>query len=299
MKKQIKAIRILLTAILVAALTFCALSCNKKEEEPPAPTYATLTFMSYNMRYDGDTGTLSVTQRMPRIIDRLAEYSPDVFGAQEAQPYHIRRLTEEFSDEYTAVYCYRDTISLFNLSPESSPIFFKTEKFDLIDSGHFWLSLTPDVESRMPGADHNRICTWVHLREKEFGEDFYYYNTHLDFAEAQTKSLPVLLSRIEKDATVILGGDLNTDPTEENYATIAAELTDSRVTVGTDMTIGTFHKYGPPEDNIGRHIDYFFYRGDIVPTVHKVITDDEEQWGEGNFASDHYPLLVVFDLKKS
>ena len=288
--------------IVCLAATFCfgALSCqNKKEEpQPEVPTYASLTFMTYNMRYNGDAGTLSVDRRLPRIIDRITTYSPDVFGAQEAQPSHIKGLTEAFADTYTTVYCYRDSINLFNLFPESCPIFFKTEKFDLLASGHFWLSLTPDKESRMPGAGNNRICTWVRLREKEFGQEFYYYNTHLDFGEAQTKSVPVLLSRLEKDATVVLGGDLNIDPTEPNYALLSAELTDSRLTVGTDATIGTFHDYGPAEENIGRHIDYFFYRGDIVPTVHRVITDDIEQWGEGNYASDHYPVLVVFDLKK-
>lgn len=298
MKRISKISRILLVLLFLLLLPAFAFSCEKKDEPEPEPTYASLTFMTYNVRYNGDNGALAALRRLPRIINRIALYSPDVFGAQEAQPYHIKKLTEAFSDTYTAVYCYRNSISFSDLSPESCPIFFKTEKFDLLDSGHFWLSLTPDVESRMPGAGHNRICTWVHLREKEFGQDFYYYNTHLDFGEAQTQSLPVLLSRLEKNATVVLGGDLNMDPTEPNYATVSAELTDSRVTVGTDTTIGTFHDYGPPEDRIDRHIDYFFYRGDILSTVHKVITDDEEQWGEGNFASDHYPVLVVFDLKK-
>ena len=297
MKRLSKTIRPFLAFLLVAVFSAFAFSCEKKDEPDPEPAYATITFMTYNMRYNGDKGNLSVIKRMPRIIRRLYDLYPDIIGAQEAQPYHINHLTDALSEEYTAVYCYRDTPDLFT-SPESCPIFFKTDKFDLLDSGHFWLSLTPDVESRMPGADHNRICTWVHLREKEYGRDFYYYNTHLDFGDAQTQSLPILFSRLEKNATVVLGGDLNMDPTEPNYAAVSAELTDSRVTVGTDMTIGTFHDYGPPEDRIGRHIDYLFYRGDIVPTVHKVITDDEEQWGEGNFASDHYPVWVVFDLKK-
>lgn len=298
MKRLSKLLRLFIALLFIPLLPAIALSCEKKDTtEPEEPTFASLTFMTYNIRYNGDGGNLSVINRIPRIVDRIIEYSPDVFGAQEAQPYHVVSLKESFSNVYTAVYCYRDALGLFN-APESCPIFFKTEKFDLIDSGHFWLSLTPDVESRMPGAGHNRICTWVRLREKEFGREFYYYNTHLDFGEAQDKSVPVLLSRVQKDATVVLGGDFNMNPTEPNYAAVSAELTDSRVTVGTDATIGTFHDYGPPEDRIDRHIDFLFYRGDIFPTVHKVIADDEEVWGEGNFASDHYPVLVVFDLKK-
>ncbi len=292
-----KKIRFFLCAILTVFLTLCAFGCAEKAETTPEElTDVPVTFLTYNMRYNGDSGTLSASSRMPRIIERINEYSPDVIGGQEVQPVHITALKRALEDEYTIVYRYREAIGFSNLSPESCPILFKTDKFELLDSGHFWLSETPDVESKMTGAGHYRICTWVRLREYESDKEFYYYNTHLDFGEAQTKSLPVLLSRLQQDATVVLGGDMNIDPTEPNYATLCASLTDSRVTVGTDMTIGTYHDYGPPEDRIGRHIDFLFYRGSILPTVHKVVCDDEEKWGQGNFASDHYPVYVRFLL---
>ncbi len=294
MRKKVLSLIVLVIILSTSICAFCV-SCGTVRE----PEHASFTIMSYNMRYNGDSGKLSASSRLPRIIARIKEYSPDIVGGQEAQPVHIDRLKEALSDEYDLVFCYRDHLSFKNLSPESCPIFYKKDKFDLLDFGHFWLSETPDVESRMPGAGHNRICTWVKLREKESSREFYYYNVHLDFGEAQTKSLPVLLSRLAGDAPVILGGDLNTDPTEDNYAALCAELTDSRVVVGTDTDIGTYHDYNPPSVYLTRHIDYLMYRGVIRPVTHKVICDDEERWGKGNFASDHYPVLVTFILQKT
>ena len=108
MKRISKISRILLVLLFLLLLPAFAFSCEKKDEPEPEPTYASLTFMTYNVRYNGDNGALAALRRLPRIINRIALHSPDVFGAQEAQPYHIKKLTEAFSDTYTAVYCYRN-----------------------------------------------------------------------------------------------------------------------------------------------------------------------------------------------
>lgn len=274
------------------------LYCNGTKESTMSVENQSANFscMTYNLRYNGDRGAFRVKNRLPRIIEKISDLSPDLLGVQEAQVMHVKALKEALSPEYDIVYCYRQRPSLAHFHPESSPILYKKEKFELLDSGHFWLSKTPDVMSRMPGAQNYRICTWVRLKEKTSWIVFYYYNLHLDFGAAQNKSLPVLLGRVQKDATVIVGGDFNLSPADENYQKIVRELSDSRLVSEKDGESATYHAYRSPSRDIKNHIDFLFYRGDIRPVSHRVVCDDETRWGKGAFASDHYPVLVNFLL---
>ena len=255
-----------------------------------------LVCMSYNFRYDGDKGTRRPKHRLPLIIERIKDLSPDIVGGQEAQSAHIAALRMALSPEYAIVYCYRQKPTLSRLHPECSPILFKKEKFEMLSSGNFWLSETPDVMSKMPGAQNFRICTWVRLKEKTTGKSFFYYNLHLDFGPAQNKSLPVLLSRLDKNSPVLLGGDFNLSPLSDNYKMITAELSDGRLITPAEADKTTYHEYGRFKDVLDEHIDFIFYRGDIRPIEYAVLDDDENRWGKGVFASDHYPVLTKFVL---
>lgn len=52
---------------------------------------------------------------------------------------------------------------------EGAPILWKKDKFELIKSGYFWLSDTPEIESK--GWDEKydcfRMCSYVILKDKK------------------------------------------------------------------------------------------------------------------------------------
>ena len=111
-------------------------------------------------------------------------------------------------------------------------------KFELVKTGHFWYSDTPEVMSgkEWDEAFHcNRICLYVVLREKESGKEFAFMNTHFGFGDGgQVKSVKLLASYAEKLAPlpIFVTGDFNAFPNSPAYA----ELIKPLVYKGKDAT---------------------------------------------------------------
>ena len=62
-----------------------------------------------------------------------------------------------------------------------NPIFYKTDKFEVLESGSFWYSETPNVpNTKFSDSYSPRMCNWAHFRVKATGKEFYYFNTHLE-----------------------------------------------------------------------------------------------------------------------
>ena len=59
-----------------------------------------------------------------------------------------------------------------------NPIYFKTDKFELIEWGSKWLTSTPDLPSIIDGMDTWKGLTYAVLEEKETGTRFIYVNVH-------------------------------------------------------------------------------------------------------------------------
>ena len=77
---------------------------------------------------------------------------------------------------YDSVITFRDE-STFS---EGCPVFYRTDLYDLIDKGSFWLSETPEKMSKDWDSACYRICSYVILKEKQTGLEFVVFNTHLD-----------------------------------------------------------------------------------------------------------------------
>ncbi|MBQ7269598.1 MAG: endonuclease/exonuclease/phosphatase family protein [Bacteroidales bacterium] len=56
----------------------------------------------------------------------------------------------------------------------SNAIFYKEDKFDVLDRGTFWLSSNPSSV----GSDDGHNCAWIKFQWKENGYVFYFFNTH-------------------------------------------------------------------------------------------------------------------------
>src|SRR5690606_11569892 len=138
----------------------------------------TFTVATYNLRFDNpkDIGNLW-KDRMPYVAALIRYHDFDVVGTQEGRPNQLQDLIKALP-QYARYGKGRDDGSD---KGEHSAIFYKKDRFQLLASGDFWLSETPDK----PGLGWdatccNRICSWVYLQDKKTKKKFYFFNVHFD-----------------------------------------------------------------------------------------------------------------------
>lgn len=154
-----------------------------------------ITLMSCNVRCFAldDLFKKSWFYRADLIASNISQVQPDIIGFQEVTWLHYGYL-QEIMPGYDSVITYRDDFIL----SEGCPIFYRTDKFELIDKGSFWLSETPDVMSKDWGSAYYRICSYTILKQKSNGKSFVVFNTHLDNVsdQARIKGISVVLKKI-------------------------------------------------------------------------------------------------------
>jgi len=174
-----------------------------------------VNLMSFNIRMSGmpkEDGDNAWNKRKEAVVRMFKEQNPDVFGVQEMLPDQQKYLCKELPT-YKMVGVGRDD---GRNEGECMGIFFKKDRFVLLDSGTFWLSQTPESPSMGWDAACKRTVTYVQLKDKQSTKKFYYFNTHLDHvgAIARQESVKLLAERIRKivkdtNSVFILGGDMN------------------------------------------------------------------------------------------
>jgi endonuclease/exonuclease/phosphatase family metal-dependent hydrolase len=252
---------------------------------------------SFNIRYDNpkDSGNLW-KDRMPVVAALVRFHQFDVVGTQEGLRNQIDDLQQTLT-EYTHYGLGRDD---GKKKGEHSAIFFKVEKFNLLDKGDFWLSPTPEKPGPGWDARLNRICSWVKLQEKKSGKSFYFFNVHYDHqgVEARKESSKLILEKIGQIAgkePVILAGDFNGDHQSEWYKTLAEGkgLKDSYHLASTPyVNNGSYNSFGK---SLGRKeiIDHVFVSSAFSVNRYGILTDTYN----GKFPSDHYPILVSLSMQ--
>ena len=259
-----------------------------------------------------------------RLVDELM---PDVVGMQE-----VTVTWRSWLDRYVFNDSYAGVGEMRSAGGEANPIYYRKDKFDLVESGTFWLSDTPDVPgSQIAEANYPRICTWVVLRDKATGTEFAHMNTHLDHngnnnstvgasvRNAQTKTI-VKFAQKFGDMPLFLSGDLNTKRTKTNGETYAVikyiegtskvkdeegntytlKLSDARLTA--DKTVDENHtatmtKYydetSSSYEPAREPIDYVFYnQANTKALSYETFLISEN----GNWISDHLPVFTTFRI---
>ena len=189
-------------------------------------------------------------------------------------------------------------------SGECSPVFYKKEKFNLLESGNFWLSETDNKPSVGWDAALPRICTWGKFQIKDNGTCFWYFNLHMDHIgkKARFESSKLVIAKIKSLAgndPVILTGDFNSDQTSDGYKLISGSgiLKDSyEIAQIRYATNGTFNNFNPQQKTDTR-IDHVFVSKDFRVMRYGILTDQYWiQLASGSFEarlpSDHYPVKV-------
>ena len=178
---------------------------------------------------------------------------------------------------------------------EFSAIFYRTNRFELLDHDTFWLSPTPDVAgSQGWDAALPRIVTWGEFRDKETNQRFYHFNTHFDHRgeQARLESARLLAARVAERAhqlPFVVTGDFNAVPTSEPYSVLSEHFVDAREATATEPhgPEGTFSGFTTHADPM-RRIDYVFVNESSSVDRFATLA---EHW-EGRHASDHLPVLA-------
>ena len=260
----------------------------------PAKSDEAVRVMSFNLRYRDDKDG-SVKNRSKITTAIIKQYSPDSVGVQEATGEWIGILSKALGDEYAYVGENREKSS----KSEHSAVFYRKDKFNLLDSGTMWLSDTPDVKySKYEESACTRIATWATLENKQTGEKYAHINTHLDHISdsARVKQAQVLKTKIssleEAGLSVVCTGDFNAEPASEVYGSMLEAMNDSKI-IATNSDKGiTFHDYGKVSEGEGGPIDYIFTSREAKVDTFKIIRITAKDM----YPSDHYPVVadIVF-----
>jgi endonuclease/exonuclease/phosphatase family metal-dependent hydrolase len=278
-------IKHLLTAVLLLTCSFGAFAQH-------------YIFGSFNVRNDnkGDVGNMW-DQRKEIAANLLRFHQFDVFGTQEGKPNQISDLST-LLPEYANHGAGRDD---GKDAGEHSSIFYKKDKFKLLNKGDFWLSETPDK----PGLGWdatccNRIASWVHLQDIKTGKKFFFFNAHFDHQGkiARVESSKLMIKKIKEiagNAAAAFTGDLNGGHDSEWYLILknSGFLTDTYTQVKNPyVNNSSFNGWGKQLEG-NEIIDHVFVTKDFTAQRWGILTDTYR----GKFVSDHFPILVEVKLK--
>jgi endonuclease/exonuclease/phosphatase family metal-dependent hydrolase len=235
-------------------------------------------------------------------VRTILRYEPDVMGFQE------------FDDGHRTTY--RDHFGAYeshDLGTEGEgsglAIYWKREKFRLLDAGKFWLCRDPDIPTLDWGLEYPLGAVWVKLECAETGAPLLFLNTHYEDGpwgeEMRREGTRILLSQLEKIAPgvpSIVVADFNCNPWSHAYRLyMDAGFVDAYRAAGhgDSAESSTFHGFRGREYfalewgvEVYWRVDWMLLRGGahhrFQPTSCTIARDAEPPV----YASDHYPVVA-------
>jgi endonuclease/exonuclease/phosphatase family metal-dependent hydrolase len=256
--------------------------------------------LSFNIRYAApEDGPNAWELRRELAIETIRHHDADVLGLQEVLASQAAELRAALP-EYGFVGVGRDDGAA---QGEFVPIFYRRKRFELTDSGHFWLSSQPGQPGSIGwDAALPRMATWVRLRFKDAPlTELTVVNTHFDHRGERARSESAKLIRRLAESLggqpLVVLGDFNCPPGSEPHWILTEErshptaLRDAwTVADSSEADAGTYHAFtGEPRE--GR-IDWILTsrRCEVVD-----VSIDRTQRG-GRYPSDHFPVVATLRL---
>lgn len=269
-----------------SAVVVCVLMLGMTD--PGGATAAPLRVMTFNVRVPVDAGMNAWVNRRDLLVSVIEAEHPDLLGTQE--------LTAEQGAYIVAHlhgYAWFGQGREGGAQGEHMGVFYRTDRLEVLRSGDFWLSDTPDVPgSKTWGQPYPRMVTWAHFRLRDGGGTFAYFNTHFPYRPEDVRprmlSADEIMQRIDKlpsTTRVILTGDFNCGPDSPVYAKLTGTLHDTWTAAATRSGPAlTFHNFtGTPD----QRIDWILTRGFKTAAVQTVTTH-----AGARYPSDHFPVVA-------
>jgi endonuclease/exonuclease/phosphatase family metal-dependent hydrolase len=255
----------------------------------PAPTDCRV--VTYNVLYAGaEMGGPAWEHRRDAVVGELARLSPDIVALQEVwldQLPELQAALPEFS--WVAV---DDT-------QQHTPIAYRSDAFDLLDRGSFWL-VGPETEPGRPGWDgsYQRLVTHATLQDRSGGPALTVMSVHLDHEgeRARREGVTLVRDRLEDcpGSEGVVAGDFNCRPGSVAYERATADRPDGRSL--RDAAAVADSREGPPETYTGlrpeddpQNIDHVLVTGGL--DVERVVTCVPPA-ESASPPSDHRPVLA-------
>jgi endonuclease/exonuclease/phosphatase family metal-dependent hydrolase len=286
------------TPIVLAGLTlWCSAARSHVRSELAEPVVAVMSF-NIRMNYQDD-GPNNWEHRRDWMADLVNYHKPALLGTQETfypQYVDLKERLPEY-DSFGPVEGRQGA--------ESVAIFYLKSHYELVASGTFWLSPTPETQSLGWDAALRRVVTWGEFATKTNNLRVFFFATHFDHMgnTARKESVNMLLQQVHEIAgriTAFIAGDFNLRPDSDYYTTLTAG-TDGLPRFYDTRTMAE-EPYGPPWTihNFGKtavderpRIDYIFTNKELEVLEYVNIS---EQRGDV-FPSDHNPQMATIRLK--
>lgn len=285
--------------IVLAGLPVTILSLGAVLGDDSAPD---VKVMSYNVRFgtaaDGDNHW---DKRKAYLADAVKAFDPDLFGTQETLGFQRDYLAGELPT-HGVLGVGRDD---GKEKGEIMALYWRKDRFDKLDGGHFWLSETPDVPgSKSWDSSLPRMATWVKLRDRKdsAAKLVLFVNTHFDHRgqNARVESAKLVRARVEelgKGCSVIVTGDFNAGEGSEPYRALFGKQGDRESPVVDTFRVahptrgdaeGTFSGFKASAAG-GSRIDWIAASRDW--TVRSAGIDRTSR--DGRTPSDHFAVTAV------
>ena len=260
-------------------------------EEPSNPV-ASLRLVSNNIAMFSYGG--GGASRLAGLVNAFEIYDADIYNLQEVDA-GWRTDDMLFGAMVRMGYTLLDTGST---KVYNCPIFYKTEKFNLVASGNT-LFETNNVDVR--------AYSWVCLEVKETGKRLIVLNTHLLAKEGETQEahrltcaqqLVTIANNLMKQYNangVVLSGDYNCNMSSSAYGALAAAFNSAREVCPSrvNMEYKTSCSFGKaPDVKEGEAIDHVFYSKTGINAKHFEAIVEEYSYAY----SDHVPVVFDFEL---
>ncbi len=267
------------------------------------PANPPMKVMSFNIRYDNPAdGPNAWDHRKEMVVEAIQSNDIDIVGMQEVLKNQEQYLIDNLKDYDTYGIGREDG----EKKGELCSIFFRKERFELLDKNTFWLSESLDsIGSIGWDAVLSRVVSWVKLNDRQTKQDLYFFNTHFSHVgkDARKNSALLLIKEITEIAQnhpVILSGDFNCTSNSEPYRILTGIQQNLTQLYDTHYISETEHFGGLQSINgFGRAtreaiIDFIFCNSSFRVINHGILTVQKD----GIFISDHYPILATVTLSE-
>lgn len=280
--------------LIYAATLLVFVACGSKVDQP-----INLNVMTFNMRYDNPQDSLNSWQyRRDEVVEELTAHDIDICGAQELLIHQLNDLKESLTG-YACVGVGRlDGVE----AGEHSALFFKKDRFEVVETGNFWLSETPEVAgSKGWDGACERIATWAILKEIGSGRELFCINTHLDHVGqvAREQGVSLLLDRtrtLSRGLPVMITGDFNADPASSviTHVTRNGEFSHAKERAAEVRgTAWSFSDFGRLPETERQLIDYIFVNDAFTVSEYEVLPNRLNN----QYVSDHAPVMAKITFK--